>query len=186
MTWPTISSTTYRVLIDVRFGWKPAAKIASGNAPPTGPQMVSYARRDGKYHDRIWLCAPNGVEPPARESGKRSAVHGNQKVVHSSSRGVALAASAAARGLPTGFALATAAAGAGAGAGAAAAFTGTGSFGSARDDAGADCAAALTSRAAAVCVVAVTLRAASTAELCEPPSVPLKRNALTVSRKRPA
>lgn len=184
MTWPTISSTAYRVLIDVRFGWKPAAKIASGNAPPTGPQMVSYARRDGKYCDRIWLCALNGVGPPARERGKRSAAHGYQKVVHSSSRGVALAASAAMRGLPTGFVLATVATGAGADS--TAALTDTDSFGSARDDAGADCAAALTSRAATVRVVAVTLRAASAAELCEPPSVPLKRNALTVSRKRPA
>ena len=35
---------------------KPAAASQILRAPPTGPQMVSYARQDGKYPDRIWVC----------------------------------------------------------------------------------------------------------------------------------
>lgn len=144
------------------------------------------------------------VERRGPRACERHAVNaaGSQKAVQSWSGAVAFAASVDARGViaATGLALVTCAdeadARVDAEADVAEVLSGADNFGSARGDADAECDAVPISRAAvaaacgaaplAVANVAVTLRATTTAEPGALPSAPFTRNALTVSRKRPA
>jgi hypothetical protein len=112
-------------------------------------------------------------------------------VVQSSPGGVAFTATVDARGAVEAAGLALVTCAGDAEVGVADALAGADSFGSARDDADAECSAVPISRiaaavAAACGAAAVTLRAATAAEFCTATSALFTRNALTVSRRRPA